>query len=131
MAKPRPWGTMVLAILATGLVGLREAHATEPADLCTGNPCVISADATLDPVESLGFGAGTELRLGAGVQLYVAAGTTSASIVISAKSIVLEPGAEIVSREGTLWLDAVAGNLELQGGATIRFKDFSDTPPAA
>jgi hypothetical protein len=87
----------------------------------------------LDPTDSLDFGAGTELRIAAGVTLTIAPGATSPSVWISAGSIIIEPGAGIVAREGYLTLEAVAGNLELQrsgsGIATIRFRDLADTSP--
>jgi hypothetical protein len=110
------------------------AHATVPADLCTGNPCVVTADATLDPTDSLDFGSGTELRIAAGVTVTVGAGATSPAVVVSAGTVILEPGSGIVGREGSLTIEASAGNLELQrsgsGIATIRFRNLADTPPS-
>ena len=98
----------VFASLATA----PRATATDPADLCTGNPCIISSDVTIDPIGQIDFGPGTQLRLAAGVRLTVGPGATSSEVSVSAGSIILEPGSEIVGREGFLTLDAVAGNLE-------------------
>jgi hypothetical protein len=127
-------GGVLLAFVASGWVGEGMARATVPADLCTGNPCIVAADATLDPTDSLDFGASTELRIATGVTLTIAPGTTSPSVWLSAGTVILEPGAGIVAREGSLTLEAVAGNLELQrsgsGMATIRFRGLADTPPS-
>lgn len=72
------------------LAGTRPALATDPADLCTGNPCVISGAVTLDPGSSLDFGDAIDLVFASNavVQLNDA--------FFSAGSITLESGARLV-----------------------------------
>ena len=61
-----PGGAALKLIAQTCLLALvfffpQPGHATETADLCTGNPCSISGSATVDPGAVLDFGSETQL----------------------------------------------------------------------
>src|SRR5262245_37662790 len=105
-------------VLATPAVA-----ALQPADYCTGNPCVVAQDMQLE-FGTLDFGAGTELRIAENTRLTIGPPDDSPiSVHIIAGSIVLEPGARIVGRgkvvDGRpftreLILEALTGDIELQ-----------------
>ncbi len=105
------------------LVLPRPSTATTPGDLCTGNPCVISANATLDAGAHLDFGA-VALRIGAGRTLTIGPGTAPRSVSIHAASIVLEPGARIDGGgdDSHLVLEATNGDFELQSSGANKSK---------
>ncbi len=119
----RIFTAIAAASWAIVLVLPQSSTATTPADLCTGNPCVISASATIDPGSHLDFGAAA-LRIGAGRTLTIGAGAAPRAVSIHAASIVLEPGAQIDGGgdDSHLVLEATSGNFELQSSGASKSK---------
>ncbi|MBY0279074.1 hypothetical protein K2Z84_27390, partial [Candidatus Binatia bacterium] len=117
----RPLSAFALATLAAVLAGALPAGAAVPADLCTGNPCVVTKSVTLDPGTALDFGSDTALVL-APASALTAGGGANGDVALRAGSIVLQPGAAITGGGATIALRAVAGRIELQrnGGTTAR-----------
>lgn len=119
-----PLGGLLVLTLAVCAV---PAGATEPSDLCTGNPCVISGGVSLDPGSFLDFGDTTDLRFAgsAVVQLNDA--------YFRAGSITLQPGARLVGGgtecEGVT-LEAVTGAITMQESAGLLSRlELSGTCP--
>ncbi|MEW6272623.1 MAG: DUF4215 domain-containing protein [Thermodesulfobacteriota bacterium] len=111
----------------TAVAAASPATATVPADLCTGDPCVVTQALTVDAGSTLDFGPGTELRLAPSAALTVGAGGDR-SITLAAGSIVLQPGAAILGGGdfATVTLRATAGALDLQrSGPTVARVDVS------
>jgi len=110
---------MAAAAVALAIPGW--AHATAPSDLCTGNPCNVTASITVDPNSDLDFGDGTQLVLKA-TAIVTLGGSGPRSLTMRAGSIVMEPGARILGNgDGAqITLQATMGNLVLQSsGATL------------
>lgn len=117
----RPWrgatlGRGLLLALASVFMPPDPAGATDPSDLCTGNPCVVSGAHTIDPGEYLDFGDTTDLRFApsAVIQLNDAS--------FRARSITLEGGARLIGG-GTecsgVSFEAVGGDIVLQENAGL------------
>lgn len=102
------------------------AAATTPADLCTGNPCVVSGAHAVDAGSVLDFGPAVELRFAPSAVVTIRAGVPR-TLSLSAGAIVLQPGAAIVGGElAVVSLDATAGELRLErSGATAARIDVS------
>ena len=100
---------LALALVATA------AHATDPADLCTGDPCVISGNVTLDPGSFLDFGP-VALRFAS------SAVVQAKSSYFRAASITLEPGARLtgggVDCDGADF-ESTAGDIAMQENAGL------------
>lgn len=104
----------LLGVLLAGFA--RVAQATDPSDLCTGNPCIVSGAHAIDSGEFLDFGDTTDL---------VFAGSAVVAVndaYFRARSITLEAGARLVGG-GTdcagVTLESVGGDLVLQENAGV------------
>jgi cysteine-rich repeat protein len=109
---------VALALATPGVAG-----ATVPADLCTGNPCNVTASIVVDPGSVLDFGAATQLRL-KGSAILTVGGVPGAfrSITLRAGSIVMEAPSRILGNGdgAAVTLEALAGAIDLQGtGSTV------------
>src|SRR5262245_16296205 len=117
-----PFG-FAAGLLLCALAG--PARATEPADLCTGNPCNITGARTVDADSVLDFPPGTDLVFKTGSVVTLAGNGLPRTMSIRAATITLEPNARIVALpipDGPIaWgyaaisLEATAGDLALQG----------------
>ncbi|MEW6270252.1 MAG: hypothetical protein AB1689_13255 [Thermodesulfobacteriota bacterium] len=118
---PRPTasaGRILHAAAVAGLVaGLATvARATDPSDLCTGNPCVVSGAHTIDSGEFLDFGDTTDL---------VFAGSAVVQVndaAFRAGSITLEAGARLVGGGAYcagVSLETAGGDIVLQENAGV------------
>lgn len=106
----------VFAVLISVLLVPTVSRATVPGDLCTGNPCIISANANIDDGSNLDFGA-VDLIIEEDVVLSVDG--SGPYLDIEADSIVMEPGATIKATtpgDTGLSVSMVAndGNVEVQ-----------------
>lgn len=137
--KPLTFSSGLVAAL---LAVIPSAHATAPGDLCTGNPCVVSDDITIDADtaldfigQSLVFEAGVTVRVGAsgvpcGAPPPAPAIPPPRTLTIVADDITMEPGARILgdpqnndSSDGDralVVLEAIAGNVEMQSVGSNR-----------
>ena len=104
-------------------------HATETADLCTGNPCSISGSATVDPGAVLDFGSETQLVFESSASVTVGPNTDGTDnlrrVVFQAGSITMLSGADIDGDGAQARIDmkAVAGDIVLESGSTIDVRD--------
>lgn len=123
------WTTLALLVAAFALILPRVALATLPGDLCTGNPCNVTATLTVDAGSDLDFGPATDLRLKGTAVLRVGTAAAGArSLRLAARSIVLEPGARILGDgdDAFVALAATGGAIELQSsGSTLSRIDVS------
>jgi cysteine-rich repeat protein len=112
---------VVLAACTLTLVGTT-AHATVPADLCTGNPCTVTGNKTITPPVVLDFGATTDVVLAGSAIVTVGAGGPSREVQIIARSITLQPGARILGGGdlATVILNATGGALRLQASGSTK-----------
>ena len=120
----------IVALVLSILLAPGVASGTDPSDLCTGDPCIIDRNASIE-TGVIDFGA-TDLVLAAGRVLTMGPRQSShIDVEIVAGSIVLEPGAKILGRSRVvgglvfsreLTLRATGGNIELQAepGRTSR-----------
>jgi hypothetical protein len=101
--------------------------ATDPAELCTGNPCVISRPAVLED-GTIDFGPDTEVRLTSKARLRLATESGYASVELLAGSFVFERGSSISAVQrgefsGEPELAVYAnGSITIEKGARIRFR---------
>lgn len=125
------------SLLVAGILLLNsiDASATEPSDLCTGNPCRITKTALLGD-GTIDFGADTEVRVQSGVTLHL--GTpeqASVSIELVAGRFVLESGARIVALakrrdiypERMLTIRALDGSIVTERNSKIDFRGVDDS----
>jgi hypothetical protein len=101
-------------MLADSALPARDAGATVPADLCTGNPCVVSGAKLVDAGATLNFGASTDLRFDASAVLTMTGGGGAS---FTARSIVVAPGARIDAPNdqcAEVQLTATAGDVDMQ-----------------
>jgi len=115
-----------LLLLVAVVLRAPSAGATVPADLCTGDPCVVSGARTVDAGSVLDFG-DVALRLTPAAVLTIGAGTPR-TVAIRARSIVLQPGAAIVGTgdAATVSLLARSGEIRIErSGATSARIDVS------
>ena len=102
---------------------------TEPADLCTGNPCTISGSSTLDPGSELDFGAETQLVFDSSARILVGErgdGTNGLRrVIFRAGSITMRSGAKIDGDgpNARVDLQTLTGDLVLENGSTIDLQD--------
>ena len=113
-------GSALVTFLVIASISFAPARAIETGDLCTGNPCVIGEDVTIDESATLDFGDGITLVIAARITL-----SNAASVTFQAGSVTVEPGASFrADGPGTfLVVAANVGNLTV-GDATkgVRFK---------
>ncbi len=109
--------TALAAVVSWALPGASDA--TTPASLCTGDPCVISNNSTIDAGSVLDFGP-VVLRLDTTKVLTVGAGTAPRQVTLRAGSIVFEPGARIEGGgdDGHLVIETTTGGFEMQSTGT-------------
>lgn len=116
-------------LLALVFFSPRSGLATEPADLCTGNPCSISGSATVDPGAILDFGSETELLFESSASLTIGPSPDGPDsmrrVVFQAGSITMLSGADIDGDGAQARIDmkAVAGDIVLESGSTIDVRD--------
>jgi hypothetical protein len=110
------------------------AWATDPAELCTGNPCVISRPAVLED-GTIDFGPDTEVRLTSKARLRLATESGYASVELLGGSFVFERGSSIsaVQRGEFSGEPALAiyanGSITIEKGARIRLRgQYYDGP---
>lgn len=105
-------------VLAVDALAMPDAHATVPADLCTGNPCIVSGAKAVDAGALLDFGAGTDLEFAANAVV-----TTSGSKArFIARSIVFAPGARVEAPNETcqqLEFTASGGAIDMQVAGSL------------
>lgn len=110
------------ALIALSLLVTLPAGATVPGDLCTGNPCVISSNATIDDGSNLDFG---DVDVVVEEDVVLSIDGDGASVDIQADSFVMEPGATIqplsqVEYGPYLNIYTDVGNVEMQADGTKR-----------
>jgi filamentous hemagglutinin len=107
-----------LGVCATAATAL----ALVPDDLCTGNPCVISADVVIDSSVILDFGSGTELEFAPGVAVLLQNGAT---VHFQAGSISVGSAVRFRSAApgSSLYLSAETGDLSI--AATDQVANFT------
>ena len=115
--SPRGGATLKL-IAQTCLLALvfffpQPGHATEPSDLCTGNPCSISGSATVDPGAVLDFGSDTQLVF-----------ESSASVTIGPNPDGTENLRRVVFQAGSITM--LSGS-EIDGGCVTSAVDSCET----
>jgi len=89
---------LVIGFGLSALLLAPTASATVPADLCTGNPCIVDHNVHIES-GTLDFGSGTELRVAAGKTITLGPRESyGITADIIAGSIILEPGAKIYGR---------------------------------
>jgi hypothetical protein len=110
---------VAFAACALTLVGAT-AHATVPADLCTGNPCTVTGSKTIAPPVVLDFGDADLVFAGSAI-VTVGAGAAR-DVQINARSITLQPGARILGGGdlATVVLNATGGALRLQAAGSTK-----------
>ncbi|HZR84011.1 MAG TPA: hypothetical protein VFD92_23140 [Candidatus Binatia bacterium] len=86
---------MLVAALALGLPAA--ARATVASDLCTGNPCVITGNHTIDIDSNLQFGDATDLVIQNSVLTVGDGNISPRTIGLTARSITMKAGARIVA----------------------------------
>lgn len=109
--------TPALAGLPTALLILATvdlATATVPADLCTGNPCVVTKALTIAAGSDLEFGS-VALHLAPTAALTVGSGPER-NLVLRAGAIILQPGAAILGGgdDASVTLRATRGPIDVQ-----------------
>lgn len=118
-------GALLLGAIAL-LARPRDAAATTAADLCTGDPCNVSANVTVTPGSMLDFGT-AELRIKAAKSMTLG-GTGVRSLDIRARRVTLEAGASILGGgdDASVSILATGGPIVLQkSGTTFSKIDLS------
>jgi len=119
----RSWLVVAMIVLALP----SSSTATVPADLCTGNPCVVSGAHTVDPDSNLDFGSGTDLVFASNAVV------STSGVRLTARSITMQSGARI-SGDGTSCGDtelvATGGDVTMQGtgGSAARIQSTGGCP---
>jgi cysteine-rich repeat protein len=129
MPTMRTLRPVALSALAAVLVALppSAARATQPADLCTGNPCIVSGAQVVDAGSVLDFGA-VDLQLTAQATLTVGPGGFPPAVTLRAADILLEPGARILGggADAEVTLEAETGDIRIQRtGGSFALIDLS------
>lgn len=107
------WIRIVVLTSAAGALVARDARATVPADLCTGNPCIVSGAKSVDAGAMLSFGAGTDLVFASTAVVTTHGGRAT----FTARSITMAPGARIEAPNDQchdLELTATGGDVDMQ-----------------
>jgi hypothetical protein len=112
---------LVLMIVGGPLLGPVAAQ-SEPSNLCSGDPCVVTADASVDAGSMLDFGPRV-LVLAEGVAVTLAVGDGSGTLEIHAAEIIFEPGAKISAGgidQSSLHFEATEGSILLRSERSNR-----------
>ena len=119
------------AVLAAALILISPVPcvATVPSDLCTGSPCVVTADITVDAGSVLDF-TGQSLVFAEGVTVRVGAGVSPRDLWILADDITLEQNARIPGDpnpannfdgdRAVVKLEAVVGDVVMESSGSNR-----------
>jgi cysteine-rich repeat protein len=107
-------------VVALGLLvaGSQRATATVPADLCTGNPCVVSSDKVVDSGSDLDFGSAA-LVIATNTDITIGPGTPP-TMTLRAASITLQPNAKITEAGGVVTLISTVGDVTMQSAGITR-----------
>ena len=105
------------------------ALATTASQLCTGNPCVITAALTIEAGSNLDFGSAA-VRLTPNARLTVGAGAPPRSVSIRSASLVFEPGARLLGGgdDADVTIVTTVGNFELQSSGASKSKIDLNSP---
>ena len=111
---------VTVAACTLALAAAVPAHATVPADLCTGNPCTVSGAKTITPPVVLDFGA-ADLVFASNAVVTVGAGGLR-EVQILARSITMQAGARILGGGdlATVIMNATDGTLRLLASGSTK-----------
>src|SRR5262245_2558141 len=114
------------AALALAILGARSAGATVPGDLCTGNPCTVNGNKTVDSGSDLDFGAVPLVSAGTAT-VTVGPGAPQSTMTLRAAAITLQAGAKIIAPAGVVTLISTVGDVTLiSAGLTRSSIDVSE-----
>jgi len=105
--------------LGLAILGSRDARATVPGDLCTGNPCTVNGNKTVDSGSDLDFGPAA-LVLGGTAVVTVAPASPQSTMTLRAASITLQAGAKILAEGGVVKLISTVGAVTLNSAGLTR-----------